>query len=316
MRIAMVGSGGLGAFFGGLLAQAGEDVTFLARGANLRALRADGLTLKRQNLPDVYLEARATDDPREVGPVDLLWFCVKSYDLDAAIEQVSPLAGPATVALTVQNGVEAPDRVAARLGRGAVLGGAALGGATLLAPGVVEQKTARITVKLGELPGGCSPRAEALQQTLHGAGIDAEVSPDIRRDLWEKFIFTNVGGLCALTRLPVGALLACSETAALARGLMAEAAAIGSRKGIAVTDETAERQFRRFETVAASSPAMRPSMYFDLTQGRRLELDALNGAVVRMGRESGIATPLNFAIYAALKPYADGPMSPPSEPTA
>jgi 2-dehydropantoate 2-reductase len=138
MRIAMMGSGGLGAFFGGLLAHAGEDVTFIARGVNLEALRTGGLTVKRPSSDDLHLDVRATDDPRDVGPVDLIWFCVKSYDLDAAAHQAAPLVGPATMALTIQNGVDAPDRVAAILKGATVFGGASLGGATLVAPGVVE----------------------------------------------------------------------------------------------------------------------------------------------------------------------------------
>jgi 2-dehydropantoate 2-reductase len=307
MRIAMMGSGGLGAFLGGLLAQAGEEVTFIARGANLEALRTGGLTVKRPACDDLHLDVRATDDPGELGPVDLIWFCVKSYDLDAAAHQAAPLVGPATAALTIQNGVEAPERIAAALSGAAVLGGAVLGGATLIAPGIVEQKTARLPVKLGEPLGGVSPRAERLQRVLLAAGIDAEASPDIRRELWEKFIYTCVAGLCTLARLPVGAIVDRPETAELARGIMAEAEAVGRARGIALEDGTLDRLFQRLQTVAATSPAMHPSMYFDLVQGRRLELDALNGAVVRMGRESGVPTPLNFAVYAALGAYAEGP---------
>jgi len=308
MRIAMVGGGGLGAFYGGLLAHAGEDVTFIARGANLQALRADGLTVKRPNGGDLHLGVQATDNPRDIGPVDLIWFCVKTYDLDAAAQQAAPLVGPATVALTTQNGVEAPERVAAVLENAAVLGGVALGGATLVAPGVVEQKTARLPVKLGELLGGSSQRAEGLRQVLLGAGIEAEVSHDILLDLWEKLIFACAPlGLCSLTRLPLGPLLDCPETAELAGGVMAEAEAVGRVRGIALEDGTLDRLLQRLQSVATTTPAARPSMYFDLEQGRRLELDAINGAVVRLGRELGVPTPLNFAVYAALKPYAEGP---------
>jgi 2-dehydropantoate 2-reductase len=307
MRIAMMGSGGLGAFLGGLLAHAGADVTFIARGANLQALRMGGLTIKRPASDDLHLDVRATDDPRDVGPVDLIWFCVKSYDLDAAAHQAAALVGPETVALTIQNGVEAPERVAAVLTGAAVLGGAVLGGATLVAPGIVEQKTARLPVKLGEPLGGMSPRAVQLQQVLLAADIEAEASPDILRELWEKFIYACVAGLCTLARLPVGPIVDRQETAELARGLLAEAEAIGKVRGIALEDGTLDRLFRRLQTVAATSPGMRPSMYFDLVQGRPLELDALNGAVVRMGRELGVPTPLNFAVYAALSAYAEGP---------
>ena len=306
MRIAIMGSGGLGAFFGGLLAHAGEDVTFIARGANLQALRTQGLTVKRPARDDLHLDVRATDDPREVGPVDLIWFGVKSYDLDAAAHQAAALVGPETVALTIQNGVEAPERVAAVLPGAVVLGGVVLGGATLVAPGIVEQKTARLPVKFGAPRGGLTPPAERFQQVLRAAGLEAEASADIQRELWEKFIFTCVGALCVLARLPVGSIVDRPATAELARGIMAEAEAIGRARDINLEDGTVDRLFQRMQTVAATTPAMRPSMYFDLLQGRRLELDALNGAVVRMGRELGIPTPLNFAMSAALSAYAEG----------
>jgi 2-dehydropantoate 2-reductase len=302
----MVGSGGLGAFLGGLLAQAGEEVTFIARGTNLEALRGSGLTIKRPGREDLHFEVRATDDPREVGPVDLIWFCVKSYDLEAAARQAAPLVGPGSVALTIQNGIDAAERVAKVLAGAKVLGGAVLGGATLVAPGVVEQKTARLPVKLGALEGGISPQAERVQRVLNAAGLEAEACPDIQRELWEKFIFTCVGAVCVLARLPVGAIAGRPESAELARGVMAEAEAVARAKGIALESGTLERLFGRFKTVASTSPAMRPSMYFDLEQGRRLELDALNGAVVRMGRELGVPTPLNFAVYAGLSAYAEG----------
>jgi 2-dehydropantoate 2-reductase len=154
---------------------------------------------------------------------------------------------------------------------------------------------------------GMTPQAQQLEQVMLGAGIEAEASPDILLDLWEKFIYTLIAGLCTLTRLPAGPLADCPDAAELARGLLAEALAVGTARGIALEDGTLDRLFRRFQTVAATSPSMHPSMHFDLVQGRRLELDALNGAVVRMGRDLGIPTPLNFAVYAGLKAYAEGP---------
>jgi 2-dehydropantoate 2-reductase len=263
----MVGSGGLGAFLGGMLAQAGEEVRFIARGANLEALRGSGLTIKRPGREDLHLEVRATDDPREVGRVDLIWFCVKSYDLETAAQQAASLVGPSSVALTIQNGIDAAERVAKALPGATVLGGAVLGGATLVAPGVVEQKTARLPVKLGALEGGISPQAEEIKRVLNGAGLEAEACADIQRELWEKFICTCVGAVCALARLPVGAIAGRPESADLARGVMAEAEAVARAKGIGLEDGTLDRLFGRFTTVASTSPAMRPSMYFD---GRRV----------------------------------------------
>ena len=268
MRIAMMGSGGLGAYFGGLLAQAGEDVTFIARGANLDALRTAGLTVKRIAADDLHMDVRATDDPREVGAMDLIWFCVKTYDLDAAVQQAAPLVGPETLALTTQNGVDAPDQVASVLGQGAVLAGAAMGGATLLEPGVVEQKTARIPVKLGPLVGGASERVEQVCRTLRAADIEADLSPDILREVWEKFIFACVSlGLITLTRLTGGALFACPESVELARGIMTEAEAVGVAKGIGFESGLVEHLIQLGHAITTSTPSARGSMYFDLLPG-------------------------------------------------
>lgn len=307
MRIAIIGAGGLGALFGGLLAQAGEDVTFVARGANLQALCANGLILKRLTDEELHLEVRATADPGEVGPVDLIWFCAKTYDLEAAARQCIPLMGPETVAMTIQNGVDAPDQVAAVLGGVDVLGGVVLGGASLVAPGVVEQRTPRIPMHVGEIVGGCSTRVDQLHQTLLAAGIDSAISRDIRREIWEKFIVSCAAlGLSSLTRLPYALIFACPETAELAKGIMAEAEAVGHAKGVVFESGTVERLLQLVRSVASTTSAARGSMYLDLVGGRRLELDAINGAAVRIGREVGVPTPLNFAVYAALRPYADG----------
>jgi len=306
MRIAMIGAGGLGALFGGLLAHAGEDVTFIARGANLQALRTNGLTVKRPT-DELHLAVSATDDPSAVDPVDLVWFCVKTYDLDIAARQSAPLIGPDTLAVTIQNGVDAPDQVAAVFGTTAVLGGVVLGGGTLVAPGVVEQKTPRIPLNLGAMVGGSSIQVERLQRVLRGAGIDAAISPDVRREIWEKFIISCAAlGLSSLTRLTYQQIFDCPETAELAEGIMVEAEAIGQAKDVAFESGTVERLLQVVRSVATMTPTARGSMYFDLVQGRRLELDAINGAAVRMGREFGVATPLNFAVHAALRPYANG----------
>src|SRR5262245_16360668 len=180
MRVAVLGSGGVGGMLGGLLVQAGKDITFIARGANLHALRADGLTLKTLDEGDLRLQVRATDDPREVGRVGLVLFCVKTYDVEAAARHAVPLVGPGTLILPTQNGVEAADQVAAVVGETPVLGCAAVAGGTLVAPGVIAQKVRRMYVKFGELSGGASRRADDLRDFLRDGllrgGIETEVS--------------------------------------------------------------------------------------------------------------------------------------------
>jgi len=315
MRVVVVGAGGVGGMLGALLARAGKDVTFIARRANLRALRAGGLTLKTLDEGDLRLEVRAADDPSEVGPVDLVLFCVKTYDVEVAARQASPLVGPRTLILPPQNGVEAADQIAAVLGKDHVLGCAAVAGGTLVAPGVIAQKVRRMHVKFGELTGGASRRVEDLRDFLRDGflrgGIETEVIPDIQREIWEKLVLTCVTlGLVSLTRLPVSGLYSRPRTAALVRGVMEEAAAVARVKGVALPKTRAEELFEWLRNLAEANPAARGSMYFDLVEGRRLELDAINGAVSRMGREFGVPTPLNDMVYAALEPYVDGASAP------
>jgi len=306
MRIVIMGSGGLGAFYGGLLAKSGEDVVFFARGANLAALQTQGLTVKL--LPqegEFHLPVHATNNPPDIGIVDLVWCCVKTYDLETAMRQMAPLIGPDTMILTVQNGVDAPEQLATIFGSHHVLGGIALGGATLEAPGVVVQKTAtRGPVVFGELDGGISTRAERLRDTFRTADFLAEVHPDIRIAIWEKFMMLGAGlGISALTRLTYGEMFVCSKIRGLIRGVIQEMADVARAQGIRLSEDAAERLF---EAACRFPGSFRGSMYFDLISGRRLELDAVHGAVVRRGREFHIPTPLNFAIYAMLTPYAAG----------
>ena len=311
MRVAMVGAGGLGGLYGGLLARAGLDMTFIARGRNLAALREHGLILKRVSGEEVQLTVRATDDPREVGPVDLVWFCVKTYDLDAAARHALPLVSPETMALPIQNGVEAPERLAEILGREHVLGGVGRAGATLVAPGRVEEKSRQAAVVFGELDGGASARTERLERVLREADLDPRVSEDIQAELWDKFVQAcAIFGLDTLLRVPAATYLRSPETAELFVGLMREVDAVGRARGVRLAEGTVERLWGTLSTLFRTNPTIRSSMYFDVMAGRRLEIDAASGAVVRLGREVGVPTPLNFAIYAALKPFAEGAPTP------
>ena len=307
MRVAIFGTGGLGAFFGGFLARAGRDVTFIARGSNLDALCRRGLTLKTLPPAEIQLDVRATDDPTKLGVVDLVWCCVKAYDLEVAAREMAPLVGPQTLILPIQNGVDAAERIAAQIGADRVLGGLCLGGATLEAPGVVAQKTTRVRLLIGELNGDISPRIDALGRELSSAGIDAEVSSGIRVALWDKFVgMCGTHSLTALMRLPVSTLFADPEASALVRGLMEEAEQVARATGVVLPEDTARQAFESYRKRAAADPSAYASIYYDLVAGRRLEVEHTNGAVVRLGQRGGIATPLNFAVYAALRPWVDG----------
>ncbi len=300
MKIAVMGSGGVGGYFGGLLARNGEEVTFIARGAHLEAIQRNGLEV--QSVPgDFRVRAAATHDPASVGPVDLVFFAVKGYDTEAAGEQIRPLVGPGTTILCVQNGVDNEEKLERLLGAGRVLGGVVHILSTIAAPGVIRQTAGPRTLKLGELDGRVTSRAERLLDVFKRAGILVELSAQIQVDLWEKFLFICAqGGVTALARLSIGEILACPETTALYRGVMAEIAAVGRARRVRLPEDAVERAM----TFARSlQPHMRSSLAHDLNQGNRLEVESLAGAVVRYGREAGVPTPLNFAIYASLKPY-------------
>jgi 2-dehydropantoate 2-reductase len=304
MRIAVVGAGGTGGYFGGLLARAGEDVSFIARGTQLEALRARGLTVESSLSGTFDVSVRATDDPGEVGPVDLILFCVKAYDTDAAAEDARTLFHPETVLLSLQNGVDNEERIARATGHPSGVGAAAYVVSAIKAPGVVAQTAGPGKIVLGELGGGGSARTERLRDVLQNAGIAAEVHPDIRAVLWQKFLFICAfSGVTAVTRLPIGTVLADPVTRELFRGTSEEVEEVARAGGIDLSDDCVEQALA---TAAAVEPWGRGSLYGDLAGGRRLELESLNGEVVRRGGEHGVETPLNFALYAALRPYIGG----------
>jgi 2-dehydropantoate 2-reductase len=238
MRVAVVGAGGIGGFFGGLLARAGEDVTFIARGANLEAIRERGLAVKSRFVGDFTVKARATDDPAEIGPVDVVLFCVKAYDLETAAARMRPLIGPGTVVLPLQNGIDSAERIGRLVTPDAVIGGVAGVSAVLEAPGVIDHRGSD-RIHFGELAGGTSPRTERLLPVLRNAGIKAELRPDIRVALWEKFVrICGFSGLTALTRLPLSPVLGCPETRELFRGTLQEVDAVGHAEGVALPADT------------------------------------------------------------------------------
>ena len=300
MRVAVMGSGGIGGYYGGKLAAAGEDVTFIARGAHLEAIRRDGLQVKSV-AGDFHVRPKATDDPVAIGPVELVLFCVKGYDTETAAERIRPLVGTETAVLCLQNGVDNEETLARTLGKSHVLGGVVHILSTISAPGIITQVAGPRTLKCGEMVGGVTPRVTHIAEAFVRAGVKAEASANILVDLWEKFLFICAhGGVTALGRLGIGEILGCSETAQFYRAVMEEIAAVGRAKGVALPADAVERAIAFARTL---QPAMRSSLAHDLERGNRLELDALMGAVVRYGAEVGVPTPLNSAIYACLLPH-------------
>lgn len=297
-----MGSGGVGGYFGGLLARGGEDVTFIARGAHLEAIQKNGLQV-RSAVGEFHVRPKATHDPAAVGPVDLVLFCVKAYDTEAAGQQVRPMIGPQTTVLCLLNGVDNEEKLEAILGEDHVIAGVVHILSTISAPGVISQTAGPRSIKLGEKDGRITPRVERILSVLKGAGIQAEISTQIQVDLWEKFLFICAhGGVTALGRLSVGEILACPETAVFYRGVMEEVAAVGRAKRVALPADAVDRALA---FARGLQPGMRSSLAHDLSQGNRLEVETLAGSVVRYGREVGVPTPFSFAIYACLKPHHD-----------
>ena len=304
MRIAIMGSGGLGGYYGGMLARAGEDVTFIARGTHLEAIRADGLTVKLPSGEEFTLDAKATSDPGEIGPVDLVLFCVKTYDTDAAAEQIRPMVGPETMIASIQNGVDIEGKIEAYFGPGYFVPGASYVNGLIEKPGVIFVRSASMT-SFGEINGSVTPRIEQLVGSLQNAGVEVESRTDMQSFLWDKFVaICGVGGAEILARQPMGPVLATPETKNLMVRLLQEGVAVAQGMGI---DLSPELPAKLIEFVSNQlPPTHRTSMFEDLLEGKRLEVEALNGTLVRLGREHGVDTPLHFAVYAALKPYVNG----------
>jgi 2-dehydropantoate 2-reductase len=304
MRIAVIGVGGTGGYFGGLLARAGRDVTFIARGATLAALRERGLTVRSGVEGTFTVDAAATDDPAGVGPVDVVLFCVKTYHTAAAAAAIRPIVGPDTVIISVQNGVDNERRIAEAVGQTPVLGAIAGLSARTDAPGVITVTQEPGSITFGELSGGESRRSAAVAEALRGAGFGVTLDAYMPGMIWHKFVFIcGLSGVSSVARQPIGAILRYPETAALYRGVMEETAAVARAEGVSLPERSVETWMERSAEV---NPGMYGSMYFDLENGRPMEVEALNGTVVRRGRAAGVPTPLNLAVYGALRPYQDG----------
>ncbi len=304
MKIAVIGAGGVGGYFGARLAAAGNDVTFVQRGPHLEAMRAGGLRVVSP-LGDVELATvTATDDTADIGPVDVVLVTVKSGHTDQAADSIKALLGSETAVITLQNGIENEDRLVAVLGRGHVMGGTAYILSLIEAPGVIRHSGQNARIIFGELDGALSPRARAFHEVCRAAGIDAHLSADIGTELWVKFVFLCPhNGLTALTRLPIGRVRDDPECREILRQATQELLALAAARGIDLPAALRDDPMARYDALPRD---MTSSMHYDITHGKPLELEWLNGAVVRMGRENGVATPVNQVIYAALRPWVDG----------
>src|SRR4051794_201597 len=304
MRIAVMAAGALGGYFGARMAAAGHDVFFIARGANLEAIRKNGLKIEsvHGNLhlphPDV------TDDPAEVGPVDIVLFAVKLWDSEKAAALALPLVGPRTRVIPLQNGVDSTERIAPVLGADNVVAGSAYIATVLSAPGVISHTSQFARMVCGRLDGKSDAQLKAFTDAARAAGIDVTLSDAIDRERWQKFVFlVGLSGATAAPRRPLGPILKDPDTRAFFYSLMREVVAVGRARGVAIPEDYADDRMKFGE---ASPPTFKASMLHDLERGNRLELDWLAGKVVEFGRALGVPTPANQAVYAMLKLYRMG----------
>ena len=306
MRLAIVGSGGVGGYFGGRLAASGIDVTFIARGAHLDALRTRGLRIDSP-LGDVHLrQVRATHDPSTIGPVDVVFFTVKLYDTESAAALLPPLIGPQTVVVPFQNGVQSVDALTRAVGPSHSAGGTAFVYAVVTEPGVIRH-TANDRLTFGELNGSRSARMEQLHAACLAAGFNATLSEYIEVDIWIKFVWLSVfSGVTTVTRLPIGPLREDPDLLALCQAAAMETMAVAHAKGIPLPAKVLDDMMAGFQNLP---PQAKSSMLDDLERGRRLELPWLSGEVVRLGEEVGVLTPTHRFITTVLTPHAAGSRS-------
>jgi 2-dehydropantoate 2-reductase len=304
MRIAVMGTGGVGGYFGARLAAAGHDVAFIARGAHLAALRESGLAI-RSALGELHLpRPTVTDDPATLPAADIVFFTVKLWDTEAAAAQIAPLVAKGGVVIPFQNGVESIERIGAVLGAERVMGGVAYIAATIAEPGVIAHTGTMARLRFGPVLAAQQAKAEQLFDACRGAGIDAELVADVRLALWTKFVFLDaLSGCTAVARQPAGVLRADPDIRAVFAATMDEAWRVGRARGVALPDDFVAKQMAFLDGLPAE---MRSSMQVDLAAGRKLEAPWLCGAVVRMARECAVEAPVNATLYAMLKPYCDG----------
>jgi len=304
VRIAVMGTGGIGGYFGGRLAEGGAEVAFIARGRMLEALKKDGLRIKSQ-LGDLHLRSvAATDDPKQLSPVDLVVFGVKLWDTEEAARLIKPLVSGDTAVISFQNGVDKDEVLRSVLGDRAIIGGLSYIAATIAEPGVIAHSGPMQRLVFGEYDKRRSRRCEDFLEACRRGKIDAEISDDIEREIWEKFVFlVGLSGTTAPIRTPIGPIRSNTQTRAFLLDVMREVVAVGRAKGVALAQDYAEKRLAFCDTVPA---AMTSSMAVDLERGNRLEVPWLSGGVVKLGAALSTPAPLNRAISDILALHADG----------
>ena len=304
MRIAVIGSGGLGGYFGARLVKGGADVVFLARGPHLAAMRSQGLSI--EGGPEVLDVGRveATDDPAKMGVADLVMFAVKLWDTEAVLKQIQPVIGPKTTIISFQNGVLKDNYLRARYDPAQIMGGVGYVATTIDRPGVIRQTGPMQRLLFGEFDGKRSARGEEFLAACVKGGINAELSSDIKREIWQKFVFlVGLSGTTTTMRVTIGPIREHAQTRAFLRDVMREVVMVGRAYGIDLPEDYAEIRLRLADDVAWD---MTSSMYHDLERGRPLEVRWLAGGVVELGKQVGIPTPLNRAIADILVPHERG----------
>ncbi len=317
MHVAVLGSGAVGGYYGAKLAVAGHRVSFVARGAHLEAIRQRGLEI-RSPLGDFIAQGQAEDDSTRIGPVDLVILAVKAYHNATALPLLPPLVGESTVVLSLQNGVDSMDEIAAVIGQSAVLGGSAYIATALAAPGRIDQTGVHRKIVFGEVfdewiaGGELSTRVERIRDTLVAADLEIEAAPDARVRLWEKFIYlAPFAGFTGATRLPIGPVWGDPDIRERFLEAVREVELLARATGVAVASDTIERVTAYTDSLPAST---RSSLLIDLSQGKPIEVEALQGSVVRRARKVGVATPIMMTLYALLKPHAGGVSATGAEP--
>jgi len=304
MRIGVMAAGAVGGYFGGRLAAAGHEVVFFARGANLAALRADGLKIESTK-GDLHLpKVEVTDDPKTVAPVDIVLFAVKLWDTEAAGALVRPIVGPDTRVITLQNGVDSIERLQPILGADNVVGGAAYIASVIAAPGVIAHTSDFAQMRCGRVDGRPDAKLAAFVEAAKAAQIDIALTDAIDLERWKKFVFlVGLSGMTGATREPLGRILADPDTKAMFQAVMQEVVSVGRAKGVALPADFVDE---RMKFAASSPPGFKASLLHDLERGNRLEVDWLAGRVASLGRELGVPTPMNTAVYGVLKLHRNG----------
>ncbi len=309
MRFAILGSGAVGGYFGAKLARSGQDVTFIARGAHLEAIRARGLEIQSARLGDFTVRAGAESDTARIGPVDVVVVAVKAYDNPTALPLLAPMIGANTVVLTLQNGVDSTDEVAAVVGRAQVLGGTTYVATALEAPGVIVQTGVHRSIIFGEVfndVGRITPRVQAIADVFGAADIQVTPVADARVPIWDKFVYLAAfSGFTGASRLAIGPIWKLPHVQDVFYAASREIAAIAQAEGVTISAN-------RFETLREYMdnlpPATRSSLLIDLEQGKRIEVEALQGAAVRRAAKHGVPVPIISSLYALLKPWENGPV--------